>query len=141
MDDLDDPYSLSLISLVMMLSMNLILSNNIIQSYKTYVIRRVRASVSAIMYELGSKSKNYYRMTDMSFWKLHDMLKDDINKKNHNTSRRSRKKRRKSYVINGMIHSSLRLSMALCYFAGGCPLDIALVHRVSPCKVSISVWK
>ena len=54
MDDLDDPYSLSLISLVMMLSMNLILSNNIIQSYKTYVIRRVRASVSAIMYELGS---------------------------------------------------------------------------------------
>ena len=46
MDDLDDPYSLSLISLVMMLSMNLILSNNIIQSYKTYVIRRVRASVS-----------------------------------------------------------------------------------------------
>ena len=73
MDDLDDPYSLSLISLVMMLSMNLILSNNIIQSYKTYVIRRVRASVSAIMYELGSKSKNYHRMTDMSFWKLHDV--------------------------------------------------------------------
>jgi len=31
-------------------------------------------------------------MSDMSFWKLHDMLKDDINKKNENVSRRCRKK-------------------------------------------------
>ena len=80
MDDLDDPYSLSLIFIVMMISLNLMFSNDIVQSFKTYFIRRVRASVSAIMYELGNKSKNYYRMSDNSFWKLHSMLKDDIDK-------------------------------------------------------------
>ena len=111
MDDLDDPYSLSLISIVMMISLNLMFSNDIVQSFKTYFIRRVRASVSAIMYELGNKSKNYYRMSDNSFWKLHSMLKYDIDKRKHDVSRRSRKKRKKRYIPNGIIHSSLRLSM------------------------------
>ena len=82
MDDLDDPYSLSLIALVMMLSLNLIFNNDVATSYKTFVIHRTRSSVSAIMYELGNKSRNYYRMSDNSFWKLHDMLKKDINKTN-----------------------------------------------------------
>ena len=50
MEDLDDPMALSLICLVMMISFNLIFSNEIINGYKTYVIRRTRASVSAIMY-------------------------------------------------------------------------------------------
>ena len=82
MDDLDDPYSLSLIYLVMMISFNLIFDTiKKFKCFKIHVIRRARASVSAIMYELGKKSKNYYRMRDMSFWKLHNELKDEINKK------------------------------------------------------------
>ena len=48
-------------------------------SFEKIFIRRVRSSVSCIMYELGNKYKNYYRITDMSFRKLHDMLKDEIN--------------------------------------------------------------
>ena len=52
------------------------------------------------MYELGNKSKNYYRMSDNSFWKLHSMLKDDIDKRKYDVSRRSRKKRKKRYIPN-----------------------------------------
>ena len=81
MDELDDPYAVSLVALILMLSLNIIFYTTTAQSYKTHFIRRVRASVSSIMYELGTKSKLYYRMSDESFWKLHAMLKDEINRK------------------------------------------------------------
>ena len=93
MDELIDPESTYLICLVLMFSFNLIFNNENIRSFKTHCIRRTRKSVSAIMYELGKKSKNYYRMSDVSFWKLHKMLKDDIDRKNDDVSRRSRKKK------------------------------------------------
>lgn len=44
------------------------------------------------MYELGKKSKNYCRIHDISFWKLHDMLKNEISKKYVNASQRYYKK-------------------------------------------------
>ena len=93
MDDLDDPYSLSLISLVMMISCNLIFTESILSSFKTFFMQCMRVSISAIMHELGNKSKNYYHMSDNSFWKLHDILKNDINK-NENISCRHRKKKK-----------------------------------------------
>ena len=108
MDELDDPESMYLICLVLFLSFNLIFNNETISSFKTYFIRRTRASVSAIMHELGNKSKNYYRMRDASFWKLHKLLKDEIDKKPYATSRRSRKKRKQNYPPNGIIYSSVR---------------------------------
>jgi hypothetical protein len=43
--------------------------------------------------------------------------------------------------MNGRIHSSIRLSAALRYFAGACPIDIALVHGISHVEVFRSVWK
>ena len=64
--NLDNPYSLSLIYLVMMISFHLVFSSEIFTIFKTHVIRRTRASVSTIMCELGKKSKKYYRMRDMS---------------------------------------------------------------------------
>ena len=57
MDDLDDPHALSLVYLVMMMSFNLVFSDEMFNCFKTHVIRRVRASVSATMHELGKKSK------------------------------------------------------------------------------------
>ena len=81
MDDLDDSYSLSLVYLLILISLNLTFeTTEKCKCFKTYVIRRTRANVSAIVCELGKKSKNYYRMRDMSFWKLHDELKDEIKK-------------------------------------------------------------
>ena len=67
MDDLDDPMSLSLMCLAMMISFKLIFSNETLISYKTHAIRRARASTSATMHELGKKHKNYHRMRDLSF--------------------------------------------------------------------------
>ena len=135
MDELDSPCATALLSLVLMLSFNIIWS----QSFKTHFIRRTRASVSAIMHELGNKSKNYYWMSDNSFWKLHSILKEKIESKEEVSSRRSRKKRKKRHVPNGIICSSIHLSIALRIFAGGSPLDVALVHGVSPTEVNCSV--
>ena len=41
---------------------------------------------------------------------------------------------------NGTISNSLRLAMAIRYFAGGDPLDIAVLHKVNPSAVYESVW-
>ena len=49
--------------------------------FKIHIIYCARASISVIIYELGKKSENYYRMCNMSFWKLYDKLKDKMNKK------------------------------------------------------------
>ena len=116
MDELDDPGSTYLICLVLMLSFDIMFNNDTIRAFKTHFILRARKSASGVMHELGNKSKNYYRMSDISFWKLHKMLRDDIDKKPVNASRRSRKKRKLSYVPNGLMCSSVRLSIALRFF-------------------------
>jgi hypothetical protein len=92
MDKLDDPNAIYLITMVIILSLNLIFINSILYSFKTYFICYTWASISAIMYELGKKSKNYCRIHDISFWKLHDMLKNEISKKYVNASQRYYKK-------------------------------------------------
>ena len=120
MNELLDPDATYIITMVMMLSLNLMFNEETFSCFKTFFIRRTRASVSAIMCELGNKSKNYHRMRDMSFWKLHDKLKDKLNTRPARKSRRCRKKRKKMpSVPNGLTCSSLRLSIALRLFAGG----------------------
>jgi hypothetical protein len=42
---------------------------------------------------------------------------------------------------NGRIHSSIHLGAALRYFAGACPIDIALVFGKSHVEVFESIWK
>jgi hypothetical protein len=44
-------------------------------------------------------------------------------------------------LVNGRIHSSIHLGAALHYFAGACPIDIALVFDMSHFKVFESIWK
>lgn len=95
-------------------------------------IKRTRKKVKNLMYELGGYSRRYYRMEKQSFWKLHDLLKDKI------TYIAPASTNGTSY--NGPIHSSLRLSIAIRYFAGGDPMDIALVHGVSHASVFVSIW-
>ena len=89
MDVLDDPESTYIICLVLMLSFNLMFNNETIRGFKSHFIRRTRKSASGIMCELCNKSKKYCRMSDVSFWKLHKILKDDIEKKPVHVSRRS----------------------------------------------------
>ena len=111
------------------------------QCFKTYFIRRMRASVLAMMYELGNKSKNYHRMRYVSFCKLHKFLKDDIDKKPYTTSHRSRKKKVTRSCTQQ--HTMFFCSIGHCFafFAGRCEIDISLVHGISPSEVHFSTWK
>ena len=66
--------------------------------------------------------KRMYRMEKKSFWILLDIIGPHL----PNTG----VKRKFGSVPNGPITESTRLSMALRYFAGGDPLDIAQNHNV-----------
>ena len=102
------------------------------------VIHRQRASMQDIFRQLGP----YYvwrshRMTEDSFWNLHRLLRPFLIQPNPN--RGQRRKKHKNGAHNGLVLSCMRLSMALRVFAGGDPLDIALVHGVSVRVVHYSV--
>ena len=93
------------------------------------IICRTRDRASDVMCELGKKSKNGYNMRDIIFWKLHQLLKDEIDKKHVDISRRIQKKRKKlSHVPNWLACSSARLSVALRIFTGVFTLVVALAY-------------
>ena len=80
MNELDDPHPLSLVSLILMLALNITFKNGSIESFKTHFACHARSAMSEIMHELSTNSKLYYRLSDFSFWKLHFILKDEIDK-------------------------------------------------------------
>jgi len=102
-------------------------------------IRRVRRPVSSIFQELGeSYTSRAYRMTALSFWTLHRLLYLHMGYDQY-PSLHSKKMNRNG-AKNGRIHSTHRLSIAIRYFAGGSPYDIALMHGVSHTEVFRSIW-
>jgi hypothetical protein len=70
-------------------------------------------------------------MTKASFWKLLDILLPCMN---------NMKKRKRGKTPNGDIPPANRLAMALRYFCGGCPHDIAVCHGVNDKEFLKSVW-
>ena len=72
-------------------------------------------------------------MRQSSFWKLLDLIESKI-------SKNKTRKRKRGKTPNGEITTAVRLAMALRYFAGGDPLDIALVYKVHPTAIYESVW-
>ena len=136
---LEDEYSLALVFVAVMLVMGVLdPPSKRRKGNRGCTIKRCRRSVSSIMCELGGYSPRYYRMTGMSFWKLHRLLKEELD--NLAAPSQQTRKRKRGGPPNGQIESSTRLSIALRYFAGGDPLDIALVHGVSHTEVVKSVW-
>lgn len=92
--------------------------------------RRTRLDLAAHFNDLGpTVFRRCYRMTQESFWNLLEIigkhLPSYVNEKQ---------------VPNGPITKAARLSMALRYFAGGDPLDISCIHKVSTVEVTRSVW-
>jgi DDE superfamily endonuclease len=97
---------------------------------------RTRKRVNDIFNEQGPYYvRRAYRMHADSFWMLHGLLKEDIGRVEPS------EKTHKNGARNGLITTSVRLSAALRYFAGGRPDDIALVHGISHSEVFNSVWK
>lgn len=75
--------------------------------------------------------KRMYRMDKASFLTLLNIIEENMT----NSTKRKRGK-----TPNGPVTKSYRLSMALRYFAGGDPLDIAHYHCVHSNEVLRSVW-
>jgi DDE superfamily endonuclease len=100
-------------------------------------IRRTRRKISDIMSELGETyTRRAYRMKEQSFWKLHTLLLPILN-----SCSSTSQKTWENGATNGVISTSIRLSIALPYFAGGCPYNISIVHGVSHSAVYESVWQ
>ena len=103
-------------------------------------INRQRRTVLSMFEELGPVFvRRAYRMDEAAFWILHQMLAPTLRKQG--SAQGFAKKKHRNGARNGLIHSSLRLSMVLRYFAGGSVYDIVLVHGVSHCQVFRSVWR
>ena len=101
---------------------------------------RERRFVQSIMQELGeSYIPRAYRMKEQSFWILLDKISPYLT--NKSAPRPGSKKRHRNGARNGIIEAATKLSMALRYFAGGCPPDIAVMHGVSPRRVLPCVWE
>ena len=67
MDDLDDPFALSLKSLMNLMSYDLTFRNSAVSCIRARASGHARASAPVSMCDLVKKSKNYFRARDMSF--------------------------------------------------------------------------
>jgi hypothetical protein len=106
---------------------------------RTSFIPRTRRDVSSMFRELGpAYARRAYRMDTESFWVLHRMLRPYL--KGRLRPPTSSRKKHRNGAKNGIIPSTLRLSIALRYFAGGSSYDICLAHGVSHSEVFKSVW-
>lgn len=108
---------------------------------------RTRRHVQEIYNDLGPiYFCRAYRMTYTSFWRLHEKLSPTIitvaARHRHYVCKGGRKNGNYSLppIPNGIITTSVRLAIALRYFAGGSPYDIMAKYGVSHSSVFESVW-
>ena len=81
-----------------------------------------------------------YCMTENEFWKLYSLLAPHYLKKRNCQHKRSNIGSNPDSIPNKNIDVSLRLSVAIIYFAGRCPLNIMCFHRIGMSDVYHSVW-
>jgi hypothetical protein len=119
-------------------------NNNVVARTSSPVIRRIRTNVSTIFAQLGPTStRRAFRMHESQFMRLHQILFPYRQFNARRSSPRSihpNGKSQRKGAANGLIHSSTRLAVALRFFAGGSPYDIALVNGISLTEVYRSVW-
>lgn len=94
--------------------------------------KRTRRTVRSLYDEMGPLYfRRAYRMDYDSFVELHRITRPLLMNKG---------KKRKG-APNGFIDSTIRLSCALRYFAGGSSYDISVAHGISHSEVFNSIWK
>lgn len=109
-------------------------------------IKRRRKTVEQVYRELGPRNfRRAYRMSWSVFWLLAEALKDGIKvavrqlqlKKDNNNLPES--PLHQPSAPNGIIHFSVRLAVALRYFAGGAMFDLASLYGISISSADESV--
>ena len=73
-----------------------------------------------------------HRVSKGLFWKLHEIIEPHLKQVSED---------QRGPPPNGQISTAARLSMAICWFAGGEAADIFQVHGVGHKEVHISVWQ
>jgi hypothetical protein len=102
---------------------------------------RVRRGVESIFKEHGPYYvRRAYRMTEEAFWELHALLKPFMGSTRRKAGGKVQR-HRNGGKNNGLICTETRLAVAIRYFAGGRPEDIAISHGISNSEVFYSVWK
>lgn len=110
---------------------------------------RTRRSVSQVHALQGEYYfRRAHRMSSYSFWKLFRMLEKNIDEAilrkrqlvQRGTKKTSRNGNPHPKPPNGRIPSSVRLALALRYFAGGAIDDLAPLYEVCPTEVKYSIW-
>lgn len=106
---------------------------------RTIAIQRTRCDIDIIFEQLGPvNSRRAYRMTPSSFYILHDLLSPALGHSLFPSP--TSKKKHQNGATNGLISSATRLAVALRYFAGGSPYDLAVVFGISLSQIYASVW-
>ena len=95
-------------------------------------VQRKRKCVDVIFKEIGPYHvRRSYRMKEATFWKLNSLLLPYLPKKH---------KQKRGWTPNGAISSLMKLSMAICYFAGASPHDLMLSHGIGYNDAYNGVW-
>ena len=107
---------------------------------KRGVVPRIRRPVAEIFNELGPYyQQRSYRMTTNSFYRLHRILSPSLKRPARRKASASAPEQRNG-APNGLVCSTIRLAVALRFFAGASPYDMAVCHGVSVKEVYRSVW-
>jgi DDE superfamily endonuclease len=103
---------------------------------RSIAVARTRSSIDFIFDQLGPVyARRAYRMSPQTFYRLHDLLFHAVAFPPPTSTKKHR-----NGAKNGLIPSSIRLGVALRYFAGGSTYDLAVMHGISPNEVYKSVW-
>jgi hypothetical protein len=95
---------------------------------------QLRVHLQNIFHEYGPHLfKRAHRMMEESFWKLLDLIENEL-------VGGGRQKRKQGRAPNGDVHTSVRLAIAIRYFAGGDPIDLASVYKDHRSVVCVSIW-
>ena len=99
-------------------------------------MKRKRRCVSDIFEKLGPCFRRTYRMNEINFWKVYNILQ----KYEHEDSKK-RKRKRDYSPPNDKIHFSLRVSVVIRYFSGASPYNLIVAHGMEYSNMYHSVWE
>ena len=109
---------------------------------RKFVCKKRRCGID-IFQELGPRfTRRSYGMNSIDFWTIYNLILPYYPKREDmdDSKRVNTKRKHKSIPPNGAIHTSLHLSIAIRYFAGGSPYDLMSSHGVGHNDGYKSVW-
>ena len=106
------------------------------------ITKRIRHPLTTIFEELGPYyEKRSYRMDEESFFELHLILYPFLKRQAIQPAQSSAPQQRKGAPNGILVPSTVCLAVALRYFAGASPYELAVCHGISIKEIYRSVWR